>query len=138
VKNFFRRMVGAACLNADTYYEHIGMDHLATPGDALVTARENGSLHRNFQGYTTHAETDLIGFGVSAISHIRNTFTQNHRELGAWEDEIGAGRLPVFRGYLQTTDDTIRAAVIEECFCNGRISKNNIENRFGMILTITL
>src|SRR5262249_39949239 len=96
-------------------YEHIGMDHFARPGDPLVTARDNGSLHRNFQGYTTHAETDLLGYGVSAISHIGNTFTQNHRELSAWEDEIGGGRVPVFRGYVQTRDDAIRAAVIEDC-----------------------
>src|SRR5215475_5762057 len=114
-------------------YEHIGMDHFARPGDALVAARDNGSLHRNFQGYTTHGETDLLGFGVSAISHIGNTFTQNHHDLRAWEDEIGAGRLPVFRGYVQTKDDAIRAAVIEDCLCHGRISKDEIEKRFHIV-----
>jgi oxygen-independent coproporphyrinogen-3 oxidase len=113
-------------------YQHIGMDHFARSSDALVTARDNGSLHRNFQGYTTHAETDLLGFGVSAISHVGNTFTQNQRELSAWEDDIGAGRLPVFRGYVQTKDDRIRAAVIEDCLCHGRISKDVVENRFGI------
>jgi oxygen-independent coproporphyrinogen III oxidase len=111
-------------------YEQIGMDHFARPTDGLVAARDNGSLHRNFQGYTTHVETDLLGFGVSAISHVGNTFTQNHRELSAWEDEVGAGRLPVFRGYVQTKDDAIRAAVIEDCLCNSRISKNEIERHF--------
>jgi oxygen-independent coproporphyrinogen III oxidase len=111
-------------------YEQIGMDHFARPTDGLVAARDNGSLHRNFQGYTTHVETDLLGFGVSAISHIGKTFTQNHRELSAWEDEVGAGRLPVFRGYVQTKDDAIRAAVIEDCLCNSRISKNEIERHF--------
>jgi len=111
-------------------YEHIGMDHFARPSDGLVAARDNGSLHRNFQGYTTHGETDLLGFGVSAISHVGNTFTQNHRELSAWEDEVGAGRIPVFRGYVQTKDDAIRAGVIEDCLCNSRISKNEIERRF--------
>jgi oxygen-independent coproporphyrinogen III oxidase len=111
-------------------YEYIGMDHFARPEDALVKARDNGTLHRNFQGYTTHAETDLLGLGVSAISHVGNTFTQNHRELSCWEDEIGAGRLPVFRGYVQTKDDLIRGAVIEECLCNGCISKTAIEKRF--------
>jgi oxygen-independent coproporphyrinogen-3 oxidase len=111
-------------------YEHIGMDHFARPADPLVAARDNGSLHRNFQGYTTHGETDLLGFGVSAISHVGNTFTQNHRELRAWEDEIGSGRIPVFRGYVQTQDDVIRGAVIEECLCSGRIRKNEIERRF--------
>jgi oxygen-independent coproporphyrinogen-3 oxidase len=111
-------------------YEYIGMDHFARPGDPLVDARDNGSLHRNFQGYTTHAETDLIGFGVSAISHVGTTFTQNHRELTDWEDEIGAGRIPVFRGYVQTRDDVIRGAVIEDCLCNSRIAKDEIEKRF--------
>jgi oxygen-independent coproporphyrinogen-3 oxidase len=111
-------------------YEQIGMDHFAKQGDGLVTARDNGSLHRNFQGYTTHAETDLLGFGVSAISHVGNTFTQNHRDLRAWEDEIGAARLPVFRGYVQTKDDLIRGAVIEGFLCNGRVSKDEIEKRF--------
>jgi oxygen-independent coproporphyrinogen-3 oxidase len=106
------------------------MDHFARPEDALVAARNNGTLHRNFQGYTTHAETDLIGFGVSAISHVGNTFTQNYRELNEWEDEVGSGRLPVFRGYVQTQDDSIRGAVIEECLCNGHISKDAIEKRF--------
>ena len=111
-------------------YEHIGMDHFARPDDPLVTARDNGTLHRNFQGYTTHAETDLLGFGVSAISHVGNTFTQNHRELPLWEDDIDAGRLPVFRGYVLTKDDAIRGAVIEEVLCNGRISKDSVEKRF--------
>ena len=113
-------------------YEHIGMDHFAMPSDPLVAARDNGSLHRNFQGYTTHGETDLIGFGVSAISHVGNTFTQNCRELRAWEDEIDAGRIPVFRGYVQSNDDAIRAAVIEDCLCHGQISKDRIEKRFTM------
>ena len=92
------------------------MDHFARPGDPLVMARDTGSLHRNFQGYTTHAEADLLGFGVSAISHIGTTFTQNYRELERWEDEIRSGRFPVFRGYIQTKDDVIRSAVIEGCF----------------------
>jgi oxygen-independent coproporphyrinogen-3 oxidase len=74
----------------------------------------------------------LIGFGVSAISHVGNTFTQNHRDLAAWEDEIDAGRIPVFRGYTQTREDLIRGAVIEECLCSGRISKDKIESRFSI------
>lgn len=113
-------------------YDQIGLDHFALPDDDLVRARDSGSLHRNFQGYTTHAETDLLGFGVSAISHVGNTFTQNHRELNTWEDEIGAGRLPVFRGYVKTKEDCIRGAVIEQCLCNGQIQKERIESRFDI------
>ena len=114
-------------------YEHIGMDHFARSCDPLVAARDNGSLHRNFQGYTTHGEADLLGFGLSAISHVGNTFTQNHRDLRAWQDEIEAGRVPVFRGYVQSKDDSIRAAVIEECLCNGRVTKDKIEKRFSIV-----
>src|SRR5262249_4020848 len=113
-------------------YEYIGMDHFARPDDPLVAARNNGSLHRNFQGYTTHAETDLLGFGVSAISYVGRTYTQNHRDIAQWEDAIGAGRVPVFRGYVQTSEDTIRSAVIEDCLCNARISKEAIEKRFAI------
>src|SRR5262249_5257955 len=114
-------------------YEHIGMDHFAKPGDPLVVARDNRTLHRNFQGYTTHAETDLIGFGVSAISQVGDTFTQNQRELTAWEDDIDAGRIPVFCGYVRSTDDAIRAAVIEDCLSNGQITKDEIERRFSIV-----
>ncbi len=113
-------------------YEQVGMDHFARRSDPLVAASVNGTLHRNFQGYTTHAETDLIGFGVSAISHVGRTFAQNVRGLSEYEDAIASGRLPVFRGYVQSHDDVIRAAVIEECLCSGRISKDAVENRFNI------
>jgi oxygen-independent coproporphyrinogen-3 oxidase len=63
---------------------------------------------------------------------VGKTFTQNQRELRSWDDEVGAGRLPVFRGYIQTADDAFRGAVIEECLCAGRISKDAIEKRFGI------
>jgi len=113
-------------------YEYIGFDHFARPCDPLVAARDNGSLHRNFQGYTTHAETDLLGFGVSAISHVGRTFTQNHRGLTEYDDSIRQSRLPVFRGYVLSTDDRIRGAVIESLLCTGTISKNDLEKRFDI------
>ena len=91
-------------------FEHIGMDHFARPGDPLVEARNNGTLHRNFQGYTTHSETDLVGFGVSAISHVGHTFTQNFRDLRSYEDAIRSDHLPEFRGYVQSIDDVISLA----------------------------
>jgi oxygen-independent coproporphyrinogen-3 oxidase len=114
-------------------YRHIGMDHFACPSDPLVEASANGTLHRNFQGYTTHAETDLIAFGVSSISHVGETFTQNVRELTEYDEAIRSGRLPVFKGYVQTRDDQVRCAVIEDCLCNSIISKDRIEERFGII-----
>jgi oxygen-independent coproporphyrinogen-3 oxidase len=114
-------------------YVFIGIDHFALPGDPLVEARDNGSLHRNFQGYTTHGEADLLGFGVSAIGAVAGTFTQNPRELGAYTAAIAEGRLPVFRGYHRTRDDQIRGAVIETWLCHGRIEKEDIERRFGIV-----
>jgi oxygen-independent coproporphyrinogen III oxidase len=113
-------------------YEQIGMDHFARPSDPLVEASNNGTLHRNFQGYTTHVETDLIGFGVSAISHVGRTFAQSVRGLREYEDAIDNGRLAVFRGYVQSQDDAVRAAVIEDCLCSGWISKDAVEERFNI------
>ena len=74
-------------------YEYIGMDHFALPGDELARAQREGGLHRNFMGYTTHAESDLVGLGVSAISHIGASFSQNPRDLPSWEMAIDAGIL---------------------------------------------
>jgi oxygen-independent coproporphyrinogen III oxidase len=122
--------MGAIDRLVEAGYEQIGMDHFARRADPLITASINGTLHRNFQGYTTHAETDLVGFGVSAISYVGKTFTQNFRELTEYEDAIDSGRLPVFRGYVQSRDDAIRGAVIEECLCSARISKDAVEKRF--------
>ncbi len=113
-------------------YEHIGMDHFARPSDPLAKARLTRSLHRNFQGYTTHAETDLVAFGLTAISQVGNTFTQNHRESPLYNEAIEHGRLPVFRGYERTEDDRIRGAVIENVLCNNVVAKDEIEAAFGI------
>ena len=82
----------------DAGYRHIGMDHFALPDDDLALAQDAGTLHRNFMGYTTHADCDLIGLGVSAISHIGDSFSQNPRELPAWEIADRRGQPPVWRG----------------------------------------
>ena len=79
-------------------YRHIGMDHFALPDDDLSNAQVAGSLHRNFMGYTTHAYCDLIGFGMSAISHVGDSFSQNARDLANWEIAVDQGRVPVWRG----------------------------------------
>jgi len=109
------------------------MDHFARRDDPLSVARRNGTLHRNFQGYTTHAEGDLLGFGVSSISHVGDTFTQNVRELPLYEASIHAGRLPVTRGYTMSGDDRIRGTVIERLLCHAYLSKRDIEEQFGLI-----
>jgi len=110
-------------------YRYIGMDHFALPGDELSLAQENGTLHRNFMGYTTHADTDLVGVGVSAISHVGDSFSQNPRDLPAWEAAIDAGRLPTWRGMVLEDDDVLRADLIQQLMCHGAIDKTALEAR---------
>ncbi len=113
-------------------YVYIGMDHFALPDDDLATAQARGGLHRNFMGYTTHANSDLIGLGVSAISHIGNTFSQSPRELPAWEIAIDEGRLPVFRGMKMNEDDELRADLIQSLMCQGEIPVTALERRYDI------
>ncbi|WP_028916845.1 oxygen-independent coproporphyrinogen III oxidase [Pseudoxanthomonas sp. J35] len=110
-------------------YEYIGMDHFALPGDELARAQREGGLHRNFMGYTTHAESDLLGLGVSAISHIGASFSQNPRDIGSWEQAIDAGRLPVWRGMHLDADDVIRADVIQSLMCHGELDFDAVGRR---------
>jgi oxygen-independent coproporphyrinogen-3 oxidase len=113
-------------------YRYIGLDHFALPGDDLSVAQENGGLHRNFMGYTTHAECDLIGFGVSAISHVNGSFSQNHRDLKNWQNAVDEGRLPVWRGLALGADDRIRGFVIQSLMCQARVEIDLVEQRFGI------
>lgn len=110
-------------------YRYIGMDHFARPDDDLARAQAAGGLHRNFMGYTTHANCDLIGLGMSAISHFGDSFSQNHRDLTAWEAAIDAGRLPIWRGLPVGADDSVRADVIQSLMCNGAVDFADIESR---------
>lgn len=113
-------------------YGHIGMDHFALPEDDLAKAQSRGDLHRNFMGYTTHAECDLVGLGVSAISQIGDSYSQSERDLPAWESAVDAGRLPVWRGLRTDRDDSIRAEVIQSLMCRGDVLVPAIEERFGI------
>ena len=110
-------------------YRYIGMDHFAVPDDDLARAQERGELHRNFMGYTTHAESDLVGLGVSAISHIGDSFSQNPRDLPSWEMAIDAGRLPVWRGLQLSGDDVLRADLIQALMCQGEVRIGAFEDR---------
>jgi len=110
-------------------YQHIGMDHFALPDDDLSVAQAAGHLHRNFMGYTTHAECDLIGLGVSAISHVGDSFSQNPRELPGWELAIDRGQAPVWRGLELSADDRVRAEVIQQLMCNAAVDIATIERR---------
>ncbi len=108
-------------------YTHIGMDHFAKPGDALAVAQRQGRLHRNFQGYSTHAEADQLSFGISAIGRVGPTYYQNFKTLDEYYDAIDWGRLPVLRGIELTQDDLVRRAVIQALICHFRLSKESIE-----------
>jgi oxygen-independent coproporphyrinogen-3 oxidase len=113
-------------------YRYIGMDHFALPEDALALAQEAGTLHRNFMGYTTHADTDLVAFGVSAIGHVGDSYSQNPRDLPAWEAAIDAGRLPTWRGMRLDADDLLRADLIQQLMCHGAIDKAALEARHAI------
>jgi len=113
-------------------YLYVGMDHFALPDDDLALAQANGTLHRNFMGYTTHADSDLIGVGVSAISHIGATFSQNPRDLPTWQTAIDEGRLPVFRGMQMSEDDQLRADLIQHLMCQAEVPASALERRYGI------
>ena len=107
-------------------YVYIGMDHFARSDDALALAQRHGHLHRNFQGYSTHAECDLAAFGVSAIGAIGPTYSQNHRTLEHYYDAIDHGQLPVARGLELSADDLLRRAVIQSLCCQFEVSKRSV------------
>ena len=114
-------------------YVYIGMDHFALPDDELARAQERGGLHRNFMGYTTHSDSDLVGLGVSAISHIGDSFSQNPRDLPSWQAAIDDGHLPVFRGMRLSEDDQLRADLIQQLMCQGEVPVAALERRYGII-----
>lgn len=116
----------------DAGYLYIGMDHFALPDDDLAIAQARGGLHRNFMGYTTHADSDLVGLGVSAISHIGDSFSQNPRDLPSWQVAVDEGRLPVFRGMRLTEDDQLRADLIQQLMCQGEIPVGALERRYAI------
>lgn len=108
-------------------YVHIGMDHFALPDDALAVAQRQGRLHRNFQGYSTGAEADLVGLGVSAIGAIGPTYCQNFRGLDEYYERLDRGALPIMRGMELGADDLVRRAVIEGLMCHFEVCKEAIE-----------
>jgi oxygen-independent coproporphyrinogen III oxidase len=108
-------------------YVYIGMDHFARPDDDLAVAQRQGRLQRNFQGYSTRPESDLIGLGVSAIGRIGPTYYQNQKRLDDYQGALDSGRLPVARGIELTPDDLVRRAVIQALACHSRVSMESIE-----------
>ena len=107
-------------------YVHIGMDHFAKPDDELAVAQRNGRLIRDFQGYSSGGECDLLGFGVSSIGTVGPTYVQNAKGLQDYYDRVAAGELPVLRGLELTADDLARRAVIQALACHFTVSKESI------------
>jgi len=113
-------------------YNYIGMDHFAKPDDELAIAQEEGKLHRNFQGYTTHAECDLIAMGVSAISSVNNSYSQNEKDLDGYYKAIDEARLPIIRGIGLTDDDQLRRSVIQQLSCHFCLDFKEIEAQYDI------
>ncbi|MEY4711564.1 MAG: hypothetical protein RIS88_1014, partial [Pseudomonadota bacterium] len=111
----------------DAGYVYIGMDHFALPDDALAVARRQGRLHRNFQGYSTQPDCDLIALGVSAIGRVGATYSQNAKTLDDYCDLVDQGQLPVTRGLALGRDDLTRRAVIMALMCQGQVLFESIE-----------
>ncbi len=114
----------------DAGYRYIGLDHFAKPDDELNRARENGTLHRNFQGYTTRAECDLVAFGMSAISKVGASYSQSSHSVTGYYKHLDAGRLPTEKGYELSQDDILRRQVIMELMCGGPIRFAAINQRY--------
>jgi oxygen-independent coproporphyrinogen-3 oxidase len=108
-------------------YVYVGMDHFALPDDALAVAKRQGRLHRNFQGYSTQPDCDLIALGVSSIGRIGATYSQNAKTLEEYYDALDHGNFPVVRGLALTRDDLVRRAVIMALMCQGQVQFESID-----------
>jgi oxygen-independent coproporphyrinogen-3 oxidase len=113
-------------------YVFIGMDHFAKPNDELAIAQQAGQLHRNFQGYTTKPESDLLGFGMTSISMLQDVYTQNHKGLKDFYRAIDAGELPLEKGVRLNQDDLIRRTVIMELMCQFQLSVPDLEEKYHL------
>ncbi|PKO59580.1 MAG: oxygen-independent coproporphyrinogen III oxidase [Betaproteobacteria bacterium HGW-Betaproteobacteria-18] len=108
-------------------YVYIGMDHFALPDDSLAIAKRQGRLHRNFQGYSTQPDCDMIGLGVSSIGKVGPTYSQNAKTLEEYYDFLDQGRFPIVKGLALSKDDLLRRSVIMALMCQGRLAYESIE-----------
>ncbi len=114
-------------------YVYIGMDHFAKSGDDLAVAQSQGRLHRNFQGYSTHADADLVACGVSAIGAVGSTYSQNVKTLEAYYERIDNNELPIERGIELTMDDALRRSLIQMLMCHFELSVGALEQAFPIV-----
>ncbi len=113
-------------------YVYIGMDHFARPDDELAVAQRAGSLYRNFQGYSTHADCDLVSFGISAIGMVGTSYSQNVKTVEEYERCLDSGRLPIYRGLELGADDLLRRELITRLVCDFEVDVASIEFRYGI------
>jgi len=113
-------------------YVYIGMDHFAKPDDDLCLAQQQGRLQRNFQGYSTHAQTEMLSCGVSAISAIGNCYTQNEKTLEAYYARLDQNALPIARGYMLSADDVLRRDMIGQLMCHFELDYAQLKSDYGI------
>ena len=113
-------------------YHYIGMDHFAKPEDSLAIAQKSGQLHRNFQGYTTHGDCDLVAMGVSSISMLDKTYYQNHYTMESYEQAITENALPVIKGVTLSEEDVLRRHVIQQLICNLHLDFDQVGGQFNI------
>lgn len=126
-------LLGAMAQLGEAGYGYLGMDHFARPGDPLYEAAQAGTMQRNFQGYSTHAGSTLLGFGLSAISQLEGLYAQNALDLPAYEAAVRAGRPPTARGVRLTADDRLRRDVVMAIMCRFAVDAAAIERRSGVV-----
>lgn len=113
-------------------YVYIGMDHFAKPGDELAVAQREGNLYRNFQGYSTHSDCDLIGMGITSIGQVANSYAQNVKTMDEYTECIDNGRLPVYRGVALDADDLLRREVITQLICHFKLDFKRVEQQYNI------
>ena len=116
----------------DAGYHYVGMDHFALPDDELAIAQRDGKLHRNFQGYTTHGDCDLIGFGVSSISQVGDLYSQNAVSLEDWQEALENGGLPLSKACKTNADDRLRRDIIMGLLCHLDIRFNELDQQHNI------
>ena len=106
-------------------FEYVGLDHFAKPDDPLIAARKNGTLHRNFQGYTTRAGLDTFAVGLTSISETKTSYRQNFKDMAAYGNALSRGELPIERGIILDGDDIIRRGIIMDVMCSLKVCYGN-------------
>lgn len=116
----------------DAGYVYLGMDHFAKPDDNLTMAARAGTLHRNFQGYTTHGDAEIYAMGMSSISQLKNVYAQNEKNEQRYCERVDRGEVPTIAGYRLTADDHVRRFVIMQIMCNSVVRKDDVRTKYGV------